>query len=66
MTHKSNALIYSTDIGGKCPVCGWPQRDCQWAAGATRPRCPGAPCRRSSVNGPWRRPGSIGDCRRAP
>ena len=30
MTHKSNArLIYSTDTGGKCPVCGWPQRNCQ-------------------------------------
>ena len=31
MSHsKSNArLIYSTDTSGKCPVCGWPQRDCQ-------------------------------------
>jgi len=30
VTQKSNArLIYSTDTGGKCPVCGWPQRDCQ-------------------------------------
>ena len=30
MTHRTNArLIYSTDTGGKCPVCGWPQRDCQ-------------------------------------
>ena len=30
MTHRSNArLIYSTDTGGKCPVCGWPQRNCQ-------------------------------------
>ena len=30
MTHKSNArLIYSTDTGGKCRVCGWPQRNCQ-------------------------------------
>ena len=30
MAHKSNArLIYSTDTGGKCPVCGWPQRNCQ-------------------------------------
>src|ERR1044072_3906369 len=27
---KNNArLIYSTDTGGKCPVCGWPQRNCQ-------------------------------------
>ena len=30
MTPKSNArLIYSTDTGGKCAVCGWPQRNCQ-------------------------------------
>jgi len=30
VTHKSNArLIYSTDTGGKCPGCGWPQRNCQ-------------------------------------
>ena len=30
MTQRSNArLIYSTDTGGKCPLCGWPQRDCQ-------------------------------------
>jgi len=30
VAHKNNArLIYSTDTGGKCPVCGWPQRDCQ-------------------------------------
>jgi len=30
VTHRNNArLIYSTDTGGKCPVCGWPQRNCQ-------------------------------------
>lgn len=30
MTQKGNArLIYSTDTGGKCSVCGWPQRNCQ-------------------------------------
>ena len=31
MSHtKGNArLIYSTDTSGKCPVCGWPQRNCQ-------------------------------------
>ena len=29
MSHKKNArLVYSTDTAGKCPVCGWPQRDC--------------------------------------
>jgi translation initiation factor 1 len=21
--------VYSTATGGKCPVCGWPQRNCQ-------------------------------------
>jgi len=27
---KHNArLVYSTDTSGKCPVCGWPQRNCQ-------------------------------------
>ena len=27
---KNNArLVYSTENSGKCPVCGWPQRDCQ-------------------------------------
>jgi len=30
VTHRNNArLVYSTDTGGKCHVCGWPQRDCQ-------------------------------------
>ena len=30
MTHRNNArLVYSTGTGGKCHVCGWPQRDCQ-------------------------------------
>jgi translation initiation factor 1 len=22
-------LVYSTATGGKCPKCGWPQRDCK-------------------------------------
>jgi translation initiation factor 1 len=22
-------LVYSTQTAGKCPVCGWPQRDCK-------------------------------------
>jgi translation initiation factor 1 len=22
-------IVYSTATAGKCPVCGWPQRDCQ-------------------------------------
>ena len=30
MSFKSNArIVYSTDTGGKCPGCGWPQRDCK-------------------------------------
>ena len=30
MSPKHNArLVYSTDTAGKCPVCGWPQRNCQ-------------------------------------
>jgi translation initiation factor 1 len=30
VTQRNNArLIYSTDTGGKCPGCGWPQRNCQ-------------------------------------
>src|SRR5262245_48236764 len=27
---KNNSrLVYSTETAGKCPVCGWPQKDCQ-------------------------------------
>jgi translation initiation factor 1 len=22
-------IVYSTATAGKCPICGWPQRDCQ-------------------------------------
>src|SRR5262245_50839598 len=30
VTLKDNSrLVYSTNTAGKCPVCGWPQRDCQ-------------------------------------
>lgn len=30
MTLKNNArVVYSTGTDGKCPVCGWPQRNCQ-------------------------------------
>ena len=30
MSLKNNArLVYSTKTAGKCPVCGWPQRDCR-------------------------------------
>ena len=34
MSLKNNArLVYSTDTAGKCPVCGWPQRECRCSAG---------------------------------
>ena len=30
MGSRDNArVVYSTATAGKCPVCGWPQRDCQ-------------------------------------
>ena len=30
MSLKPNArLVYSTDTAGRCPGCGWPQRNCQ-------------------------------------
>ena len=29
MSQKNARLVYSTETSGKCPVCGWPQRDCQ-------------------------------------
>lgn len=30
MSYKNNArLVYSTETAGKCPVCGWPLRDCR-------------------------------------
>ena len=25
----NSRLVYSTDTGGKCPTCGWPQKNCQ-------------------------------------
>ena len=28
MRHNTR-LVYSTATAGKCPVCGWPQRDCK-------------------------------------
>ena len=35
-TMKNNArVVYSTDTGGKCPRCGWPQRNCQCSARRT-------------------------------
>lgn len=30
MTDRDNTrTVYSTATGGKCPTCGWPQRNCQ-------------------------------------
>jgi translation initiation factor 1 len=26
---ENTRTVYSTATGGKCPVCGWPQRNCQ-------------------------------------
>lgn len=26
---SDSRVVYSTATAGKCPVCGWPQRDCQ-------------------------------------
>lgn len=27
--HDNSRLVYSTDTAGKCPKCGWPQKNCQ-------------------------------------
>jgi len=29
VSDKHARLVYSTATAGKCPVCGWPQHDCQ-------------------------------------
>jgi translation initiation factor 1 len=29
VSRQHTRLVYSTATAGKCPVCGWPQRDCQ-------------------------------------
>ena len=29
MSSKNTRLVYSTGTAGKCPACGWPQRDCK-------------------------------------
>jgi len=29
MSERDRRLVYSTATSGKCPICGWPQRDCQ-------------------------------------
>jgi translation initiation factor 1 len=30
VSSKDNVrVVYSTETGGKCPVCGWPQRSCK-------------------------------------
>jgi translation initiation factor 1 len=30
-------LVYSTKTAGRCPVCGWPQRDCQCSSSGRHP-----------------------------
>jgi translation initiation factor 1 len=40
VSDKNNArLVYSTGTAGRCPVCGWPLRDCKCGArhGAKEP-----------------------------
>ena len=33
MASRDNSrIVYSTGSAGKCPVCGWPQRDCRCSA----------------------------------
>lgn len=33
VSQKNNArLVYSTETAGKCPLCGWPLRDCRCSA----------------------------------
>lgn len=33
MSRNDNSrLVYSTDTAGKCPTCGWPQKNCQCSA----------------------------------
>lgn len=27
--NDNSRLVYSTDTGGTCPKCGWPQKNCQ-------------------------------------
>jgi translation initiation factor 1 len=29
MADKNARIVYSTETGGTCPKCGWPQRDCK-------------------------------------
>ena len=36
MSVKNNArIVYSTGTDGKCPTCGWPQRNCQCSTNRT-------------------------------
>ena len=37
MASRDNArVVYSTGTGGKCAVCGWPQRDCKCSSQFTK------------------------------
>jgi translation initiation factor 1 len=37
VSSKDNTrTVYSTETGGKCPVCGWPQRSCQCSSRQSR------------------------------
>src|SRR5687768_10439918 len=37
MSAKDNTrIVYSTATDGRCPTCGWPQRNCQCSTNQTR------------------------------
>ena len=35
MSQGNSRIVYSTGSAGKCPVCGWPQRDCKCSGNRT-------------------------------
>jgi translation initiation factor 1 len=43
---EKGRLVYSTDIGRVCPVCGWPVRDCTCS---TRPAAEPLPSRPGKI-----------------
>jgi translation initiation factor 1 len=46
MSAKDNVrTVYSTATGGKCPVCGWPQRSCMCSSSRNRPSNDPVPAR---------------------
>jgi translation initiation factor 1 len=45
MTRDNVRTVYSTATDGKCPVCGWPQRNCQCSSQLKRPATDPLPAR---------------------